>query len=196
MTTMIADHQFVNTSELTGQINYTFDSCKLRGYIMMQEKKLEQILDIALSEDLTDYEKVLKALKKKLPFFVGTSRVALALLKDALGDISKIDLNLKDREKKSQTGKIYFEDVKNGKARLFINIGKNHRLSPGDLIREIVKKTGIEGKAIGKIDIYSTYSFFEVPEQFAEMVLVSLDKTRIRGVPIVVEPAKKKKNDK
>ena len=75
---------------------------------MMQEKKLEHILDIALSEDLTEYEKVLKALKKKLPLFVGTSRVALALLKDTLGDISKLDLTLKDRVKKSPTGKDLF----------------------------------------------------------------------------------------
>ncbi len=163
---------------------------------MFQEKKLEQILESALHEDLSDYEKVLKALKKKLPFFMGSGRIALALLKESFGDISKLDLSLKDRVKKSQTGKIYFEDIKNGRARLFINIGKNHRLSPGDLIREIVKKTGIEGKQIGKIDIYSAYSFFEVPEQFAEMVLVSLDKTKIKGIPIVVEPAKKKKNDK
>jgi ATP-dependent RNA helicase DeaD len=163
---------------------------------MMQEKKLEQILDIALHEDLSDYQKVLKALKKKLPFFMGSGRIALALLKDSFGDVSKLDLSLEERVKKSQTGKIYFEDIKNGRARLFINIGKNHRLSPGDLIREIVKKTGIEGKQIGKIDIYSAYSFFEVPEQFAEMVLVSLDKTKIKGVPIVVEPAKKKKNEK
>ena len=163
---------------------------------MIQEKKLEQILDSARNDNLSPYKIVLKKLKKKLPFFIGTNKIALALLKDALGDISKLDLSLEARVKKSQTGKIYFEDIKNGKARLFINIGKNHRLSPGDLIREIVKKTGIEGKQIGKIDIYSTYSFFEIPEQFAEMVLLSLDKTRIRGVPIVVEPAKKKKNDK
>ena len=159
---------------------------------MIQKKKLERILDTALTEDLTEYEKVLKALKKKLPFLMGTNRIALALLKESLGNISNLDLNLESRVKKSQTGKIYFEDVKDGKARLFINIGKNHRLSPGDLIREIVKKTGIEGKQIGKIDIYSTYSFFEIPEQFAELVLLSLDKTRIRGIPIVVEPAKKR----
>jgi len=163
---------------------------------MNQEKKLEQILESALNDNLSSYNRVLKSLRKKLPLFIGTKKIALALLKDALGDITKLDLSLETRVKKSQTGKIYFEDIKNGKARLFINIGKNHRLSPGDLIREIVKKTGIEGKQIGKIDIYSTYSFFEIPEQFAEMVLLSLDKTRIRGVPIVVEPAKKKKNDK
>ncbi|MCU0821304.1 MAG: DbpA RNA binding domain-containing protein [Spirochaetes bacterium] len=160
---------------------------------MSQEKKLERILETALTEDLSDYRKVLKALKKKLPFMLGTKRVALALLKETLGDVSKLDISLEKRVKKSETGKIFFEDIKDGKARLFINIGKNHRMSPGDLIREIVKRTGIEGKQIGKIDIYSSYSFFEVPEQLAELVLLSLDKQRIKGVPIVVEPAKKKK---
>ncbi len=163
---------------------------------MSQEKKVERILETALSEDLGDYRKVLKALKKKLPFMMGTNRIALALLKECLGDVSRFDVSLEGRVKKSQTGKIFFEDVKDGKARLFINIGKNHRISPGDLIREIVKRAGIEGKQIGKIDIYSTYSFFEVPEQFAELVLISLDKTKMKGVPIVVEPAKKKRDKK
>ena len=105
---------------------------------MSQEKKLEQILETALSEDLSDYRKVLKALKKKLPFLIGTNRIALALLREYLGDISRLDISLEGRIKKSQTGKIFFEDVKDGRARLFINIGKNHRISPGDLIREIV----------------------------------------------------------
>lgn len=161
-------------------------------------QKLERILEIAQTEDLSAYSDVLKALKKKMPMFIGTRNVALALLKDYLGDtdVSKLDLSLESRVKKSATGKIFFEDIKDGRARLFINIGKNHRMSPGDLIREIVKSTGIEGKQIGKIDIYSTYSFFEVPEQFAEMVLLSMDKTKIKGVPIVVEPAKKRKEKK
>ncbi len=165
---------------------------------MIQEKKmkLEKILEIAQNEDLSEYNKVLKALKKKLPFFVGTSRVALALLKDTFGDISKLDLSLENRVKKSATGKIVFDDIKDGKARLFINMGKNHHLSPGDLIRDIVKKSGIEGKQIGKIDIYSTYAFFEISEQYAEIVLLSLDKTKIKNMPVVVEPAKKKKNEK
>lgn len=163
---------------------------------MSQEKKLERILETALTEDLSDYRKVLKALKKKLPFMMGANRIALALLKETLGDVTKLDISLQKRVKKSDTGKVFFEDVKDGKARLFINIGKNHRISPGDLIREIVKRAGIEGKQIGKIDIYGSYSFFEVPEQFAELVLLSLDKTRMKGVPIVVEPAKKKKDKK
>lgn len=160
---------------------------------MNHEKKIENVLETALTYDLTEYVKLLKAIRKKLPFLVGTKRIAAALLKEFIGDISKLDITLDNFIKKSTTGKVIFEDIKDGKARLFINIGKNHNVTPGDLIREIVKRSGIDGKLIGKIDIHSTYSFFEIPEQFAELVLLSLDKTKIKRISIVVEPAKKRK---
>jgi ATP-dependent RNA helicase DeaD len=160
---------------------------------MNQEKKIERILETALTEDLEDYQRLVKVLKKKLPFFGGTKRIAAALLKEHLGDISRLDLSADFLQNKTETGKIIFEDIKDGRARLFINIGKNHRVSTGDIIREIVKRSGIDGKSIGKIDIHSTYSFFEIPEHYAELVYHSFDDARIKGVPVVVEPAKKRK---
>ena len=162
---------------------------------MNQEKKIEKILESALSEDLTQYFQLLKTMKKRMPFFGGTKRIAAALLKEALGDISKLDLSLEYilNKNKEIPGKIVFEDIKNGRARLFINIGKNHGISPGDLIREIVKRSGLDGKQIGKIDIHATYSFIEIPEQYAEVVLLSFENVKIKGVPIIVEPAKKRK---
>lgn len=162
---------------------------------MSQEKKIEKILESALTEELPEYHKLLKVLKKKLPFFGGTRRIAAALLKEYLGDISRLELEPDKLLKKTETGKILFEDIKDGRARLFINIGKNHRVNTGDLIREIVKRSGVDGKSIGKIDIHSTYSFFEIPEQFAEMVYHSFDNARIKGISVVVEPAKRRKNN-
>jgi len=159
---------------------------------MNQEKKIEKILEIALTEELEEYLKLIKAMKKQLPLLGRTKRIAAALLQEYLGDISRLeieDLLLK----KSENGTIVFEDIKDGKARLFINIGKNHRISTGDLIREIVKYSGIDGKNIGKIDIHATYSFFEVPEQYAELVYHSFEDAKIRGVSVIVEPAKRRK---
>ena len=161
---------------------------------MNQEKKLERVLDIALNDDLDDYEKLAKILKKKLPFFNGVKRIAAALLKDLLGDISRLELSDSSiLNRTTETGKIVFEDIKDGKARLFINIGKSHYISTGDLIKEIVKRSGIDGKLIGKIDIHSTYSFFEVPELNAEIVYHAFDGAKIKGIPVVVEPAKKRR---
>jgi len=160
---------------------------------MKVEKKIEKILEIALNEDLDDYEKLVKSLKKKLPLFNGAKRVAAAVLKEFLGDITELDLTLREINPKSDVGRVIFEDIKDGRARLFINIGKNHNMSTGDLIREVVKRSGIDGKNIGKIDIHTTYSFFEIPEQYAELVLHSFDEARIKGIRVVVEPAKRKK---
>lgn len=161
---------------------------------MQKQKKIEKVMTIALNDDLTEYVKLVKILKKNLPFIGGTKRVAAALLKEYLGDISNMEIS-KSIFEKSESGKIVFDDIKDGKARLFINIGKNHKLGTGDLIREIVKRSGIDGKLIGKIDLHSTYSFFEVPEQYAELVVHSFDNARIKGVPAVVEPAKRKKKE-
>ena len=160
---------------------------------MNQEKKIEKILEIALTEGLEEYVTLIKIMKKKLPFIGRTKRIAAALLREYLGDISRLEIQDLLYSKKSEIGSIVFEDTKDGKARLFINIGKNHRISTGDLIREIVKYSGIDGKNIGKIDIHATYSFFEVPEQYAELVYHSLEDAKIKGVPVVVEPAKKRK---
>ncbi len=161
---------------------------------MHQMKKIEKIFDTAMTEDLTPYADLLKKMKKKLPFFGGTRRIAAAVLCEYLGDISKIDMDaLPEVTKRDMSGQVVFEDVKDGKARIFINVGKNHRVSPGDLIREIVKRSGIDGKLIGKIDIHTTYSFIEVPEQYAELVLLSMDNIKMKGVPVVAEPAKRKK---
>ncbi len=59
---------------------------------MSQEKKIEKILESALTEELPEYHKLVKVLKKKLPFFGGTRRIAAALLKEYLGDISRLEL--------------------------------------------------------------------------------------------------------
>jgi ATP-dependent RNA helicase DeaD len=161
---------------------------------MNPEKKIEELLDIALSKDLEAQLKLLKEIKKGVPFWGSTKRIAAALLYEYLGDISNLDFNIRTLTGAAENGKITFEDVKDGKARLFINIGKNHRVSTGDLIKEIVKRSGIDGKMIGKIDIHPTYSFFEIPENFAELVYHSFDGAKIRGISVVVEPAKRRKN--
>jgi hypothetical protein len=168
---------------------------KNEGTVMNQLQKLKKILEVAYTEDLDEYELLVKRLKKELPLFNGPKRIAAAVLKEYLGDITTLELPAEKLYQKKETGAILFEDIKNGRARLFINIGKNHNLSTGDLIREIVKKSGIDGKTIGKIDIHSTYSFFEIPEHFAEMVLHSFENAKIKGLNVVVEPAKKRKKE-
>jgi hypothetical protein len=45
--------------------------------------------------------------------------------------------------------------------RLFIDVGRNHRISPADIVGAIANEGGVPGKAIGAIDVYDRFTFVE-----------------------------------
>ncbi|WP_139488905.1 DEAD/DEAH box helicase [Brevibacillus dissolubilis] len=77
-----------------------------------------------------------------------------------------------------------------GMVRFFLNVGRNANIKPQDLVREISESVGIPGKAVGRIDIFESFTFVEVPEEVAPFVYESLRQTRINGKRINLEPAK------
>ncbi len=79
-----------------------------------------------------------------------------------------------------------------GMVRLFINIGRNKKIRPEDIVRCIASEADIPGSIIGSIDIYDKFTFVEVPKDVAERVIAVMDKNKLRGYKIAVEPAKKK----
>lgn len=80
--------------------------------------------------------------------------------------------------------------AKPGMVRLFMNIGKLHRIRPEDIVRSIAEETDIPGNLIGLIDIYEKFTFVEVPADMAERVLAVMNKNTIKGRRINVEPAR------
>ena len=79
-----------------------------------------------------------------------------------------------------------------GMVRLFINVGKNQNVSPGDVVGAIAGETGISGNLVGLIDIYDRYTFVEVPRDHAQEVLRVMKNNRIKGKNINIEPANPK----
>jgi ATP-dependent RNA helicase DeaD len=76
-----------------------------------------------------------------------------------------------------------------GMARLFLNIGRNFGVRPQDIVGAIANEANIPGRAIGAIDIMDTYSFVEVPAQFADQVIAALRRSGIKGRPVNAERA-------
>ena len=74
-------------------------------------------------------------------------------------------------------------------ARLFINIGKDQKVKPGDILGAIAGESGISGRLVGSIDMYDKYTFVEVPQDCAEEVLECMKNARIKGKSIHMEPA-------
>ena len=74
-------------------------------------------------------------------------------------------------------------------ARLFINIGKNQNIRPGDILGAIAGESGMPGKMVGSIDMYDKYTFVEVPRESADTVLKAMKNVKIKGKNIHMEKA-------
>ncbi|WP_394523560.1 DEAD/DEAH box helicase [Lacrimispora sp. JR3] len=74
-------------------------------------------------------------------------------------------------------------------ARLFINIGKNQNVKPGDILGAIAGESGMPGKMVGSIDMYDKYTFVEVPRESADVVLKAMKDVKIKGKNIHMEKA-------
>ena len=85
----------------------------------------------------------------------------------------------KSEKKKSDT-KRGGHKAEKGYRRLFINLGKADGFYPGEVMQFINKH--VSGRQeVGHIDLLSKFSYIEVPEQDADLVMQSLDGTTYKG---------------
>jgi ATP-dependent RNA helicase DeaD len=68
-----------------------------------------------------------------------------------------------------------------GMARIFIGLGRQDNLRPGDVVGVIANGTGLSGRDIGTIDILDRSTFVEVPVAESDDVIVALRRARLRG---------------
>lgn len=85
------------------------------------------------------------------------------------------------------------EQPEAGMARLFVGMGRQDGLRPGDLVGAIANEVGLPGKRIGAIDILDRTAFVEVPTEYAEAVIIALSRTKLRGKRVRVQEAGAKK---
>jgi len=76
-----------------------------------------------------------------------------------------------------------------GMTRLFIGMGRQDGLRPGDLVGAISNEAGLPGKTIGAIDILDRTAFVEVPAPTAGRVIDALRQATLRGRRVKVEAA-------
>ncbi|MET0146848.1 MAG: DEAD/DEAH box helicase [Ilumatobacteraceae bacterium] len=67
------------------------------------------------------------------------------------------------------------------KTRLFIGLGRNDRIRPGDLVGAIANESDLSGRDIGPINITDKFSTVDVPAAAADAVIAAMKQTTIRG---------------
>jgi ATP-dependent RNA helicase DeaD len=66
-------------------------------------------------------------------------------------------------------------------AKLFVSVGERDGLRAGDLLGAITGEAGVDGRAVGKIDIHESHTLVEVHDVVARKVIKALNGTTIRG---------------
>ncbi len=148
------------------------------------EKIMDKLKTIIQNDDLSKMVDLIESRVNEEEFT--SLDIAAALLKIIMGDDgSKADEG-KMMEDYGDTG------AEAGMVRLFINLGKNQRVRPGDILGAIAGETGMPGKLIGSIDMYDKYTFVEVPREYAPEVIQVMKSAKIKGKSINIEPANRK----
>jgi ATP-dependent RNA helicase DeaD len=68
-----------------------------------------------------------------------------------------------------------------GMVRLFIDVGRNGRVGPSDIVGAIANEGGVPGKEIGAIDVHDHFTLVDLPEEYVEEVLRRMKGSRIRN---------------
>ncbi len=143
-----------------------------------KESIVSRMFTVLENGKLNDYRSILDELLEEHT----AEDVALAALK--LMQEGNKALAVEEKPNFGNTG------AKSGMVRLFINVGRQQKIKPEDIVRTIASEADISGKIIGTIKIFDKFTFVEVPEEEAEKVLSVMHKGSIKGHKINVEPAK------
>jgi ATP-dependent RNA helicase DeaD len=90
------------------------------------------------------------------------------------------------RERGRETGRNRDEGFK----RFFVNIGRDGGMDPGSLIRLICDNTSASGNDIGRIDLKSEFSFFQIKDEYVADVMQGIQGMEYRGERLNIEESK------
>ena len=173
--TKIQEKQIPSLNDVRGiKINSIFSQVEK----IMQEESLDTLVQ-AVEERIQSQEYT-------------HSQLIAAFLKMSIGEegeeIEDAPYNASEKKKGNTRGR-----KSNGRmTRLFINIGRNQGVRPGDILGAVAGESGISGDSIGSIDMYDKYTFVDVPKDSANKVCKAMKKCKIKGKSINVEIANKK----
>ena len=103
--------------------------------------------------------------------------------RSAKGERSKGDGTPRQRKEKGD------RNPEKGYARFFVNRGKRDGFYAAQVIDMVNRHVRHERIEMGRIDLMQNFSFFEVPEKQAEIVLRALSHAHVNGQHVVVELA-------
>lgn len=149
---------------------------------------LEDVKEVLMDGGLTKYV-------KRIEDFAGSEfqieDIAAALLKIIVLP-SEDPINAEPNKKEFVSNGFVNNSGAPGMVRLYLNLGRQHKIGVKDIVGAIAGESGIPGKSIGAIDLGDKFSYVEIPNEYANQVLERMKRVQIRGHKFLLEPANKK----
>jgi len=90
---------------------------------------------------------------------------------------------------RTEPGTIENSGAEPGMVRFRISLGKNQQIRPKDIVGAFAGECDIPGSSIGRIDLYSNYSYVDVPAEHADLVAEVMASKTIRGQELEISIA-------
>ena len=144
----------------------------------------EQIALIVGKEDLESYQEVVAEMVQEQCMDMEMAAAALCYL--AQRERPFPDPNEPEprqwEERERRPRREDSEDPRNkGKKRYRIGVGRDHGVSPGEIVGAIANEGGISGRDIGHIRLFDKFSTVYLPEELTPQVLSTISEARIRN---------------
>ncbi len=140
------------------------------------------------ADDLQVYSSVLDALAADGHEVREVARAALKLAHEGrLGTIDETEIpefvprSERRPERRTTTGHPGGRVQGGRRTRLFIGLGRNEGIRPGDIVGAIANESDVPGREIGPIRIGDRFSTVEVPAADADAVIAAIKQTTIKG---------------
>lgn len=189
--------------QIEKKIGKTFEHKQVPTPEHIIEKQLYNLADRLERVEVNEEEmaKYFSGVKKKLEWLSGEDLLKRVLslefnrLLQYYKDMPQIDLN--DSEKKSERGKSKTSVNKDkdrrvaeeGFERIYLNIGKSQGFFPGNLMETVNKNCRGTHPEIGRIDLLTDYTLFDVRRSDASKVVAALKNADFYGVRLYAEIA-------
>jgi len=131
----------------------------------------ERILKTLLDEELDLYLSIVEELAEESGCDIAEIAAAAAFL--GSGD-KPLEVAVEPKAEQ-----LAFQE--DGMVRLFLGVGRNHRVGPADVVGAVANEGNVPGKAIGAIDVYDRFTLVDIPSEFVNQVLQGMSNTRIRS---------------
>jgi ATP-dependent RNA helicase DeaD len=145
----------------------------------------ERVLKTLESEELELYLSLVEELAEESGRDM--AEIAAAAVRLAGGD-RPLEVSVEpEPEQLGQTG--------DGMVRLFIDVGRQGRVGPSDIVGAIANEGGVPGRDIGAIDVHDRFTLVDLPEEYVEQVLRRMKGSRIRNYNANIRVAAEKARD-